>query len=105
MPTGPEAFLELPDMSGRWPGDRTHLKNGLVPYSYPGGAYDKYSASLFSYNALRSPFWTLVQSKAPKRNNGRLEAARPPTLAGLPPGARAATLTPCTLCMALDLAV
>ena len=40
-----------------------------------------------------------------ERNNGRLGAVRLPTLAVLPPGGRAALLTPCTLCMALDLAV
>ena len=28
---------------GLRPCDRTHLKNGLVPYSYVGGTYDKYS--------------------------------------------------------------
>ena len=38
MPTGPEAFLGLPDASEL----RTHLKNGLVSYSLAGGAYDKY---------------------------------------------------------------
>ena len=43
MPTGPDEFLGLPDASGLQPCDRTHLKNGLVPYSYVGGAYDKYS--------------------------------------------------------------
>ena len=38
MPTGPNA-------SGLRPCDWTHLKNGLVPYSYAGGAYDKYSTN------------------------------------------------------------
>ena len=47
-----------------------------------------------SSNALRSPFWTLVQSEAPKRNNGRFEAVRLPVSAGLTPGRRAATSTP-----------
>ena len=45
------------------------------------------------HNALRNPFGTLVQSEAPKRNNGRLAVVRLPISAGLPPGGRAATLT------------
>ena len=40
---GPEVFLELLDVSGQWPCDWTHLKNGLVLYSYVDGAYDKYN--------------------------------------------------------------
>ena len=45
-------------------------------------------------STFRSPLCTLVQSEAPKRNNGTLEAARLPTSAGLPPGGRAEFLTP-----------
>ena len=41
MPTGPKAFLALPDACGLRPCDRTHLENGLVPHSYVGGTYDK----------------------------------------------------------------
>ena len=37
MPTGPKVFLALPDACGLRPCDRTHLKNGLVPYSCVGG--------------------------------------------------------------------
>ena len=37
MPTGSEAFLELPIALGYGPAKRTHLKHGLVPYSYVGG--------------------------------------------------------------------
>ena len=37
MPTGPKVFLALPDACGLRPGDRAHLKNGLVPYSCVGG--------------------------------------------------------------------
>ena len=48
----------------------------------------------FFYNALWTPFWTLVQSEAPQRNNGRFEAVSLPVSAGLPPGGPAATLTP-----------
>ena len=44
-------------------------------------------------STLRIPFWTLVQSEAPKKNNGRLEVVRLPISAGLPPGGRAALLT------------
>ena len=45
MPTGPEAFLGLPDASGLWPCDWTHLKKyDLVPYSSAGGTWDKYSS-------------------------------------------------------------
>ena len=55
--------------------------------------------TLFLGKAPRSLFWTSVQSMAPKRNNGRLEVARLPDSAGLPPaglppGGRAAILTP-----------
>ena len=32
MPTGPEAFLGMPDASGLRPCAQTHLKKGLVPY-------------------------------------------------------------------------
>ena len=40
MPTGPKVFfLALPDAYGLWPCDRTHLKNGLVPYSCVGGTH------------------------------------------------------------------
>ena len=53
--------------------DRTHLKNGLVPYSYVGRTLDKYSAHpAFSFlrgpgtcSGLRSGAWPW------KRNNGR----------------------------------
>ena len=34
MPTGPEDFLGLPDVSGLRPCDWTHRKNGLVPHLY-----------------------------------------------------------------------
>ena len=43
---------------------------------------------------LRSQRWTLVQSEASKRNNGRLEAIRLLISAGLPPSEQAALLTP-----------
>ena len=33
MPTEPRVFLIMPDASRLRPYDRTHLKNGLVPYS------------------------------------------------------------------------
>ena len=70
-------------------------KKGLVSHMPLDGADIKYrNVFLFFFNALRSPFWTLIQSEAPKRNNGRLEALRLPVLAELPPGGRAATLTP-----------
>ena len=36
------------------------------------------------YEAFRCSRWTLVQSGAPKRNNGRLEAVRLPISAGPP---------------------
>ena len=46
MLTGPEVFLELLVACGLQPCGRTHLKNGLMPYSYAGGAYNKFSAPL-----------------------------------------------------------
>ena len=39
MPTGPKVFLALPDSCGLRPCDRTHLKNGLVPYSCVCGTH------------------------------------------------------------------
>ena len=38
MPTGPDAFCELPVVLGFGPATRPTLKNSLVPYSYAGGA-------------------------------------------------------------------
>ena len=66
---------------------------------HPRGRRDYSVTTFFGWSSefsftLQSPFWTLVQSKALKRNNGRLEAVRLPVLAGLPPGGRAALLTP-----------
>ena len=43
MPTRPKVFLALPDACRLRPCNRTHLKNGLVPHSYVGGTYDKYT--------------------------------------------------------------
>ena len=37
-----EGILALPDACGLRPCDRIHHKNGLVPYLYAGGVYDKY---------------------------------------------------------------
>ena len=42
MPTEPKVFLAMPDTCGLRPYDRTHLKNGLVPYLSSGGTDDKY---------------------------------------------------------------
>ena len=42
MLTCPKVFLAMPDTCGLWPCNQTHLKNGLVPDLYVGGAYDKY---------------------------------------------------------------
>ena len=39
MLTGAKVFLALPDVCR--PCNQTHLKNGLVPHLYTGGAYDK----------------------------------------------------------------
>ena len=39
MPTGSKVFLALPDACGLRSCDRTHLKNGLVPYSCVGGTH------------------------------------------------------------------
>ena len=39
MPTGPKVFLALPDACGLRLCNRTHLKNGLVPYSCVGGTH------------------------------------------------------------------
>ena len=39
---GSKVFLALPHACGLRPCDWTHLKNGLVPDLYAGGAYDKY---------------------------------------------------------------
>ena len=44
---GARDILGTVDVSGLRPCDRTHLKNGFVPYSYAGGAYDKYRLVLF----------------------------------------------------------
>ena len=37
MPIGPKVFLALSDACGLRPCNRTHLKNGLAPYSCVGG--------------------------------------------------------------------
>ena len=42
MLTGPEAFLEPPDMSRLWPCARTHLKKALCHTCRFGGVRDKY---------------------------------------------------------------
>ena len=44
-PTGPKVFLALPDACGLRPCDRTHIKNGLVPYFSGGGTENKYLSS------------------------------------------------------------
>ena len=80
MPTGPKVFLALLDACGLRPCDLIHLKNDLV--------LNRKLVGLMINIGAR--FWTLVQSEAPKSNNGRLEAVRLPTSAGLPPGGRAA---------------
>ena len=67
---GPEAFLGQLDASGLRPCDRTHLKSGLLPHLYAGGAYDKYSSYVLFVHDRRfghtatvrlEAVWPLVQ--------------------------------------------
>ena len=92
MPTGPEAFLELPDACGLRPSDRTHLKNGLVPHSYASGTYDKYQRAFF---ACLSSVWVTFRLAVLRAARfgwvcliiGYTSGLRGPSEVGLSPGA------------------
>ena len=61
MPTRLKVFLVMLDACGLWPYDRTHLKNGLVPYFSGGGTDDKYrvlpSLTLWQSDWRSTPFY------------------------------------------------
>ena len=61
MSTGPKVFLVMPDACGLRPCDRTHLKNGFVPFLSGGGTEWQIPSSSQPYIlAVRLTFDTLL---------------------------------------------
>ena len=60
MPTGSEAFLEMPGACELQPCARTHLKKGLVPHSSGWWDGGQIPSSLVFIGALRRSFLSLL---------------------------------------------
>ena len=93
MPTGPEAFIELPVACDLMSCDRTHLKMALC-YIRTLVKRMINAVRFFSKKHLGACSGLRFRAWLHKRNNDRLEAIRLPVLAGLPLGGRATLMTP-----------